>query len=65
VAKTADIMLNMSESGDAPAVGEVPVQDGSVPLRSAAMDAYRVFLHDVSRYWLYADAHRSSTTFAS
>jgi hypothetical protein len=35
-------MLNMSESGDSPAVGEVPVQDGTVPLRSAAMDAYRV-----------------------
>jgi hypothetical protein len=57
-------MLNMSESGDSPAVGEVPVQDGTIPLRSAAMDAYRVFLHNVSRSRPYADIPRSSTISA-
>lgn len=32
-----------AESGvDSPAVGEVPIKDGAVPLRAAAMDAYRV-----------------------
>lgn len=36
--------LLLSESGaDLPAVGEVPAQDGAVPLKAAAMDAYRVF----------------------
>jgi hypothetical protein len=30
------------ESGDSPAVGEVPGRDGNIPLRAAAMDAYRV-----------------------
>ncbi|KAK4097344.1 hypothetical protein N658DRAFT_527095 [Parathielavia hyrcaniae] len=30
-------------NADVPAVGEVLVQDGAVPLRAAAMDAYRVF----------------------
>ncbi|KAL2259783.1 hypothetical protein VTK26DRAFT_6408 [Humicola hyalothermophila] len=29
-----------------PVVGEVPVRDGAVPVRAAAMDAYRVF-HDI------------------
>ncbi|KAK3291338.1 uncharacterized protein B0H64DRAFT_367410 [Chaetomium fimeti] len=29
--------------GDSPVVGEVPVQDGTLPLKAATMDAYRVF----------------------
>lgn len=33
----------MPESGsDAPSVGEAPTEDGAVPLKAAALDAYRV-----------------------
>ncbi|KAL1840944.1 hypothetical protein VTJ49DRAFT_7603 [Mycothermus thermophilus] len=40
------VVAEDKSGGDLPTVGEVPLQNGSVPLRSAAMDAYRVF-HDI------------------
>ncbi|KAL2264604.1 hypothetical protein VTJ83DRAFT_7114 [Remersonia thermophila] len=47
VVSVFDKVVAEDKSGaDVPAVGEVPVHNGSVPLRSAAMDAYRVF-HDI------------------
>ncbi|KAK0707365.1 hypothetical protein B0H67DRAFT_519046 [Lasiosphaeris hirsuta] len=44
VVSVFDKVVTEDRSGiDFPPVGEAPIQDGTVPLRSAAMDAYRVF----------------------
>ncbi|KAK5651395.1 hypothetical protein OQA88_12552 [Cercophora sp. LCS_1] len=44
VVSVFDKVVAEDKSGtDTTPVGEAPVQDGTVPLRSAAMDAYRVF----------------------
>ncbi|KAL2135816.1 hypothetical protein VTI74DRAFT_6745 [Chaetomium olivicolor] len=43
VVSVFDKVVAEDKIGDSPAVGEVPGPDGLVPLRAAAMDAYRVF----------------------
>ncbi|KAK3349862.1 hypothetical protein B0T25DRAFT_582706 [Lasiosphaeria hispida] len=44
VVSVFDKIVSEDKSGiDFSPVGEAPIQDGTVPLRSAAMDAYRVF----------------------
>jgi hypothetical protein len=43
VVSVFDKVVAEDKSGaDAPVVGEAPIEDGTVPLKSAAMDAYRV-----------------------
>lgn len=38
-----EVLIHLVESGvDSSAVGEVPLRNGTVPLKAAAMDAYRV-----------------------
>ncbi|KAK1836789.1 guanine nucleotide exchange factor in Golgi transport N-terminal-domain-containing protein, partial [Podospora conica] len=37
------VVVEDKSGADSPAIGEAPIQDGTVPLRSAAMDAFRVF----------------------
>ncbi|KAK4118513.1 hypothetical protein N657DRAFT_606121 [Parathielavia appendiculata] len=37
------VVAEDKSAAEVPAVGEVPVRDGAVPLKAAAMDAYRVF----------------------
>jgi hypothetical protein len=49
---------NDLESGsESPVVGEVPIQDGTLPLKAATMDAYRVALSSAPDRW--ARANRS------
>ncbi|KAH6843228.1 hypothetical protein B0I37DRAFT_418347 [Chaetomium sp. MPI-CAGE-AT-0009] len=37
------VVAEDKSGGDSPTVGEVPIQDGTLPLKAATMDAYRVF----------------------
>lgn len=34
--------VRTGSGGGSPAVGEVPIQDGTIPARAATLDAYRV-----------------------
>jgi hypothetical protein len=47
----------LESGGESPVVGEVPIQDGTLPLKAATMDAYRVALSSVPDRW--APANRS------
>ena len=56
------LTLLLEAGADSPAVGEVPVRDGTVPLKAAAMDAYRVNDAPKPVSLFHADLLRSSMT---